>query len=650
MALNLLPDHYDVVIVGSGIAGALASYKLVQAGKKVCIIEAGGFAPDERDRDLMVDNFVGSPSKATDAPFCGDNVLAPQPNPRRSPDGLNADLADGANYYVYPDGYKGDKFVSYYERVVGGSTWHWQGIYVRMIPRDFEMTKFAIDNANGVADWPITYRELEKFYVEAEREMGVSGAPPDKRLYPHIEHVAPFPMDPLAPSYLDKQVSSAVRNKNLSLNAKLDNVPGMATEIIDLHVTTVPHAILSKDMDGRQACDGRTSCVPLCPTGARYEAIIHLRKARQNHNPVTLIAQAVVKNLKLDASGRRVLGVSYQKWKWFDGTKDKKYTDKGRVTDGGLVDVTADVVVLAANGIENPMILLRSEVPGAKAGAPVGAANSSSRVGKYLMDHPIKQSYALAPENLYPFRGPQTTSQIEDLRDGGFRKHYAAFKTSIKNDGWMTNGTQAPRGVTTNFSANPLYDPSPTGDWWPATILDYVANRKYAGTKLRTALRQSMRHITLNSACEQLPDENNWVALSSVNDELGIRRPLINYKVDDPARYVRNSFKKIIELHRDIFRAMGIDDKHQVLQDDKDGPLTFGGSGHIMGTTRMGSDSKNSVVKQNCQSWDHDNLFVLGSSVFPTSSSANPTSTVAALSLRTVPAILAELKKRKAPA
>src|SRR5712691_8210907 len=141
MPLNPSYDHYDVIIVGSGVAGALAADRLVKTGKRVCLLEAGGFAPDERDRDKMLDLFVGSPSKATDAPFCGDDVLAPQPNPRRSPDGINADIADGANYFVYPgpDKYKGDKFVSYYERVVGGSTWHWQGIYVRMIPSDFEM-------------------------------------------------------------------------------------------------------------------------------------------------------------------------------------------------------------------------------------------------------------------------------------------------------------------------------------------------------------------------------------------------------------------------------------------------------------------------------------------------------------------------------
>ena len=661
MSLNPTSDRFDVIIVGSGVAGALAADRLVKNGKNVCIIEAGGYATDERNRERMLDYFVGSPSKATDAPFCGDDVLAPQPNPRASPDGLNIDAAAGANYYFYPPNYgtpadpqKRDKFLSYYERVVGGSTWHWQGIYVRMIPSDFTMSDFGIDTSrltsdpkNFSLDWPISYSELERDYVEAERELGVSGDPPSERLYRrsrrYRQRPQSYPLPALVPSYLDKKVAEAIRRKDLSVSSAIASVPGIRPENIALNVTTVPHAILSRDQDGRQACDGRTSCIPLCPTGARYDATIHLWRARNNHNPVTLITQAVVKNLKLDDSGKRILGVNYQKWRW-----DDKQTK--RVPDGGLAYASADIVVLAANGIENPMILLRTVAPGLGA----GASNSSGMVGKYLMDHPIKQSYAVAPENLYPLRGPQTTSQIEDFRDGKFRAHYASFKTSLKNDGWMSTATGAPRGATTNVTTNPLYNPKPEGDWWPGTILDLVSNRKYAGTNLRDKLTRSLRHLTLNSACEQLPVETNYVALAKdaagneVPDELGITRPQINYKVDDPLGYVRNAFKKIVEIHKQVFTAMGVDEKNQVPALDKDDqPLSYGGSGHIMGTTRMGTTAKNSVVNEYCRSWDHENLFILGSSVFPTSSTANPTSTVAALSIRTVRAMLRYMSEQR---
>jgi len=58
------------------------------------------------------------------------------------------------------------------------------------------------------------------------------------------------------------------------------------------------------------------------------------------------------------------------------------------------------------------------------------------------------------------------------------------------------------------------------------------------------------------------------------------------------------------------------------------------GAGHIMGTARMGNDPKSSVVDRDLRSHDHANLFILGSAVFPTGATANPTLTIAALSLR----------------
>ncbi len=72
--------------------------------------------------------------------------------------------------------------------------------------------------------------------------------------------------------------------------------------------------------------------------------------------------------------------------------------------------------------------------------------------------------------------------------------------------------------------------------------------------------------------------------------------------------------------------------------------LIYGGSGHIMGTTVMGNDPKTSVVDRDCRTHDHPNLFILGGSVFPTSSTANPTSTIAALALRAAETIKTQLK------
>ena len=593
MQINLAEPDFDVIIVGSGIAGALAAYRLARSKVRVLILEAGGVPSESLGRYALVNSFIGSPPKATDSPFCGDNILATQPDPRAP--------ALGTNYYDYPQGYKGDKFISYYERLVGGSTWHWQGIHVRMVPNDFYMKTLY---GKG-ADWPLNYDDLERWYVDAEREMGVAGEYEERRDdYRKRQYRINYPMPPLTPSFLDREVTKAV--------ARMPAVSG-----IRLRVNTVPHAINSRRYDERPACEGYTSCVPLCPIKARYEAIFHVEKAMAAG--AILRTRAMVTRLQFDESGKRVTGVHYKRWQWSD--KDGKRIP----LDESDRYVSGKVVVLAANAIETPMILLRSN-----------AANSSKAVGCYLMDHPIKQSYGLAVDPLYPFRGPQTTSQIEDFRDTKFRQEFAGFKTSIKNDGWSTNTTGAPRGG--KVAAQKEAD-----DWHPGTLLDLVQNWGYFGDKLRDTLAtHAIRQITLNSACEQLPTKANSVSKSANLDDLGLERPLIQYQVDDADGYVRKCFKKIVEVHQAVFDAMRITRRKLQLDDDSK-PLTFGGSGHIMGTTRMG-DKADSVVDKDCRAHDHQNLFILGSSVFPTGSTANPTSTIAALALRAVDPIKAQLR------
>jgi glucose dehydrogenase len=87
--------------------------------------------------------------------------------------------------------------------------------------------------------------------------------------------------------------------------------------------------------------------------------------------------------------------------------------------------VSGDIVVIAANAIETPKLLLIANL-----------ANRSGQVGCNLMDQLSKSTYGLAPEKLFPFRGPPSTSGIESFRDGAFRSNWAGFRVSLNNDGW----------------------------------------------------------------------------------------------------------------------------------------------------------------------------------------------------------------------
>jgi choline dehydrogenase-like flavoprotein len=598
--------EFDVVIIGSGISGALIAHRLAKAGKKVLILEAGGVAPESLGRWTMTHNFFTSPSKAPDSPFCGEDVLPVDPKaPPLKYRFVQPDpVANGENYYFYDDSdptKKSDRFKSFYERLVGGSTWHWQAIYVRMLPNDFKMkSQYGFGDDWPVTDWPISYHDIEPWYVEAEYEMGVAGSDQENDAY-YKRHFGAYrskryPMPALVPSYLDRQIAAAIDG------IALKQFPSQL-----LKVNTVPHAINSRDYGGRPPCDGHTSCVPLCPTKARYEAIVHVEKAIKAG--AILRSQSVVTQLELDDAKKHVKRVKYRSW---DGEEDW---------------VSGRIVVLAANGIENPRILLLSD-----------AANRSGAVGRNLMDHPIKQSYAIARKPLFPFRGPQTTSDIAAFRDGRFRRDFAGFKTSIKNDGWSSVSATitAPRGAA-------VPAPVPGKPKANGTILDFVENQGLFGAKLRDTIHDHATcQITLNSACEQLPWPDNRVTLAkNNNDAFGIPRPQINYRLYDEKNYIARSFDTIVELHGLVFNQLGIPKEDQFLQDDR---KFYGGSGHIMGTTIMGNDPAKSVVNKDCRAHDHPNLFILGSSVFPTSSTANPTSTVAALALRAAETIERQLR------
>ena len=159
------------------------------------------------------------------------------------------------------------------------------------------------------------------------------------------------------------------------------------------------------------------------------------------------------------------------------------------------------------------------------------------------------------------------------------------------------------------------------------------------------------RQIRLGFLVEQSPDSSNSVTLSdrSITDGLGLRRPQISYKLSEYTRKGIAHSKRTADLIFEKMRAkqfttIGNDDPFR-FEGEIDGnkvPLTYIGAGHVMGTYRMGSNAKDSVVDSFQRCWDHRNLFLVGSGVFPTTGTANPTLTIAALSLRTADRILRE--------
>jgi glucose dehydrogenase len=530
--MSVKPITADVVVVGSGIAGALVATGLAKRGVKVVMIEAGPSVDRGKAlRKQQESTFRGVPE-------------TPYPNEPYAPHPTVLDLK---SYFVQRGP---EDFASTYERVVGGTTWHWLGTALRLLPNDFRLR-----SVYGVGvDWPISYAELEPWYGRAEREIGVAGVESPDLGAPRS---TPYPMPPIPQSYLDKRWKHAA-------------------EKVGLSVAATPQARNSVLRDGRPACCGNNNCIPICPIGAKYDGSVHVAKAEKHG--VRLLTSSVVSRVWVGPGEATVVFVR---------------------PDRSEGVVRAKTLVLAAHAIETPKLMLMSNL-----------GNEHGNVGRYLMDHPTQLSWALARDPVYPYRGPLSTSGIEVLRDGRFRKRRGAFRIEIGNDGWSwPKGDAAAQAVA-------MAGEGPLG--------------KQGLERLGNTFE---RQVRLASLVEPLGERENRVTLAREKDALGLPRPQIHYRTGG---YAHAGLRRARQLHERLFHALGVTEIRHA-----PGPQ---GAGHIMGTCRMGNDPKTSVVDKHLRVHGHRNCFVVSTAAWPTVGTANPTLTLAALSLRAVGDVLHSLR------
>ena len=151
--------------------------------------------------------------------------------------------------------------------------------------------------------------------------------------------------------------------------------------------------------------------------------------------------------------------------------------------------------------------------------------------------------------------------------------------------------------------------------------------------------------IRLSYSTEMLPSLANRVDLSPNLDPLGLPRPRFTFQVD---QYSQDGLAEGLKTANSIFAFMGVEDVEPASL-LKDGRLNWNTAAHIMGTCIMGKKAADSVVDKWGRAHDHDSLYIAGSSVFATGATANPTLTLAALTLRTVKSIHKQLRFGREP-
>ncbi|WP_213450670.1 GMC family oxidoreductase [Rhizomonospora bruguierae] len=256
----------------------------------------------------------------------------------------------------------------------------------------------------------------------------------------------------------------------------------------------------------------------------------------------------------------------------------------------------ARAVVLCANGVGTPRLLLLS----AAAAHPDGLANSSGLVGRNLMLHPNCSVTGFYDEDLASWLGPagQLVYSMEFYDTRPEHDFVRGIKLHALPTPGPLNAVEAQRRLG--------YDAA-----WGANFLR--AAGAHAGGILWAA------------NTEDLPEESNRVTLDpDRSDDSGIPAPAIHYRISENTRKLLGfAVARMEQLHAaaGAVRTVPVE-------------LWTDQPGHLLGTARMGSDPRRSVVDAFGRAHDADNLFIADGSIFVTGGSANPTSTITALALR----------------
>jgi choline dehydrogenase-like flavoprotein len=356
---------------------------------------------------------------------------------------------------------------------------------------------------------------------------------------------------------------------------------------------------------------------------------------------------------------------------------------------GNKFTLRAKFFILATGAIENARLLLNSNRRHA-----TGLGNQYDVVGRYFMEHPRLVTGILAPANpsmSLEFYSPHRVSlggglvtegdeisgyvalseetlrkeQILDVQidlDPVYDPAYAACTQGLRSESLASVRSlirafkkgQVPtdfgkhltnvledmtrwRGRALTTAPIPLPTPEVIHRVWQADSAERTAflcemfGDIASATYMEVGGSPPLDHVQVTTRVEQAPNPDSRVTLDSDRDRLGLNKAQLNWQLSP---LDKRSMIRALEILGAEVGAAGIGRLQITLPDGDAWPETPKGGWHLMGTTRMSDNPRKGVVDRNCQVHGVHNLFITGSSVFPTAGSGTPTLTLVSLAIR----------------
>jgi choline dehydrogenase-like flavoprotein len=324
-----MPVHEsDICIIGAGISSAMLAQKLseLRPGLSITIVEAGRSIFDFENRFKYRERMA----KYGENPWPGDFIEG-----QAAAGGISRTMA------------------------VGGQALHWGGVCNRFSEEDLRLKSMY----GLYTDWPLAWPELEKFYCEAERRLGVAGEP------------SPFPGDRRSEPYPMKAVPLTWSMDRLKEWGDKSGIPFQST----------PQAKNTVPYDGRAACIRCGTC-DICPTGARYSPDFTFKKLLAEKK-IVLHDHTLIRKLTLDDAKNTIVAAQ---------GVHSEHPDQAH-------EYRAKTFVVASGYTWSSHLLLLS----ANSRFPHGIANRNGQVGKYMNGHGFIQAFIELDAEIYPNMNPQ---------------------------------------------------------------------------------------------------------------------------------------------------------------------------------------------------------------------------------------------------